>query len=123
MVLPRLLLRVIDPASAWMEARTPRPSRGPVRRHAAVFGPGLPEGGRPPTPEELAEMEASATEHAGDHDAAVEEVFRRWSAELRAAAEQLQRSGETSLRLAGCAIAARVVRFWRGDSMLEITAR
>ncbi len=68
-------------------------------------------------------MEASATEHAGHHDAAVEEVRRRWSAELRAAAEQLQRSGETSLRLAGCAIAARVVRFWRGNSMLEITAR
>ncbi len=60
---------------------------------------------------------------ATPNGAAVAEMQRRWSAELAAAAEELVTRGAASLRLDGCAVEARVVRFWRGDAVLDVSAR
>lgn len=118
MSLRRLLLRIVDPAGARFEQRD---HVRPVHRGAVVFGPGEPQGGRPPTDEELAALEVVAAEHAADYDARVEEVRRRWRSELEAAADRLRRGEPVSLRLGEHELEARVLRFWHGDSLLEIT--
>ena len=120
MSLRRVLLRIVHPVSAAFEPdRRPRP----VHRGAVVFGPGEPEGGRPPTKAELAEFEAIAAEHTRDHDAAVETALRQWRPELEAAAERLVRGDPVTLTLGGWSVRARIVWFWRGDSLLEISAQ
>jgi hypothetical protein len=52
MRLPRLLLALIDPASAAMDSRN-WSRRRPLYRGGAVFGSGVPGGSRQATPEEI----------------------------------------------------------------------
>lgn len=118
MALPWPLLWLIDPAGAYWERVSPTP-RGPVHSRAAVFGPGLPEGGRQATDEEIRAMEAEAEPITQRYDAAVDDLERRHADELRRLAEQLVREGAASFGLEGRSVDARVVRFWRGDSLLE----
>jgi hypothetical protein len=119
MSLRHLLLWIVDPAGARFEQREPI---RPVHRAAVVFGPGQPEGGRPPTDEELAELEAVAAAHAADHDTAVAEALRRWRPQLEAAADRLLAGEPVGLRLGGRPMQARIIWFWHGDSLLEVTA-
>jgi hypothetical protein len=118
MALPRPLLRLIDPAGAYWERVSPRP-RGPLHSRAAVFGPGLPEGGRQATEEEIRAMDAEAVAATRRYEADVEDVERRYSDELRRVAERLLVDGAAIFRLEGRSVEARVVRFWRGDALLE----
>jgi hypothetical protein len=117
MALPWPLLWLLDPAGAYWARRTPRP-HGPVHRGAAVFGPGVPGGSRQATDEEIRAMTADRSGIA-EHEAAIDETRDRWSTELRQAADELLRGSSVSLRLPGRSIDARIVRFWRGDHLLE----
>lgn len=59
MQLPRLLVKVIDPAGVYMQDRSPR-RPGSIFRGGAVFAPGVPGGARQATCQELVEMRAQA---------------------------------------------------------------
>jgi len=91
MQLPRPLVKVIDPATAYMQARSPRPS-GPAFRGGAIFGPGVPGGARQATFQELEEMRAH-TEAARYEDASRERPSVD-PAVTSAAARQLIDGGE-----------------------------
>ena len=79
MALPWPLLWLIDPAGAYWARRTPRPD-GPTFHRGVVFGPGVPDGARQATEEELAAMAASPD---GDgYDRSINETEKRWPPEL-----------------------------------------
>ena len=118
MSLPWPLLWLIDPAGAYWARRDPVP-RGTVFRQAAVFGPDVPGGSRQATDEEIADLEAAAAGHTEEHRAALEDVERRFAPALRAAAQRLVDEGTADLRVGDREVEARLVRFWRGDSLLE----
>jgi hypothetical protein len=122
MQLPWPVLWLIDPAGAYWARRTPEPD-GPTYRGGVVFGPGVPGGSRQATAEELEAMALWAEPESGDHERSIEEAERRWASELRQAAERLLSDGTASLRLDGRSVEARIVRFWRGDSLLEVRYR
>jgi hypothetical protein len=118
--LPRFLIRVIDPASAYFDRQHGRQSRPPVYREAVVFGPGVPGGSRPATDDELAGMRQEAARHRADHEAAVAEARVRWAPELQRAADELLAKGTTRLHLGDRTVDARIVRFWHGDDVLHL---
>src|SRR5687768_9270303 len=118
MKLPWPLLWLIDPAGAYWARHTPEPD-GPAYRGGAVFGPGVPGGSRQATDEELAAMALWAEPGVSDTERSIEEAERRWASELRPAAERLLSEGTASLRFDDRSVEARIVRFWRGDSLLE----
>ena len=119
MALPWPLLWLLDPAGAYWARRTPR-TRGPVFRHAAIFGPDVPGGSRQATDEEIAALDAAFARHADEEDeAALNDLERRWGSELRAAARRLTEEGRVGFRIEDRSVDARIVRFWRGDSLLE----
>lgn len=122
MALPRFVVRLIDPASAYVERQHPRRSRAPVFHEAVVFGLGVPGGSRAATDDELAEMRASAARHRADHEEALDEARRRWAPELQRAADDLLATGTAQLRLGDRTIDARIVRFWHGDDVLHVVA-
>jgi hypothetical protein len=122
MALPWPVLWLIDPAGAYWERRTPTPS-GPTFVGGAVFGPGVPGGSRQATPEELDAMALDARPGVEQYERDLEDAARRWAPELRAAADRLVEDGRARLQLGGIDVDARVVRFWRGDSLLEIRHR
>lgn len=113
MHLPRLLLRVVDPAGAYFQARRP-PRRGPLHRGGAVFGPGVPGGSRQATPEEIEEMRRRAAAARPpampvDHQA------------VEQAVTDLLATGTAVIGDGPGAVHARIVRFWRGSSILELS--
>ena len=118
MQLPRLLVKVIDPAGVYMQGRSPR-RPGPIFREGAVFGPGVPGGARQATYQELVEMRAQ-TETARRE---FEGVSRRPvdSSITAHAAHELIERGTTTMHVGDRELTAHVVRFWRGESVLEIT--
>jgi hypothetical protein len=122
MTLPWPILWLIDPAGAYWSRRTPPPD-GPVFSGGVVFGPDVPGGSRQATEQELEEMRAR-TEPAIDlYERRIEDVERRWGAELHRAAERLVSEGRARLDVNGRSVEARIVRFWRGDSLLETATR
>ncbi|MCW2636617.1 MAG: hypothetical protein JWQ99_2984 [Blastococcus sp.] len=123
MPLPRILLLIFDPAGAEMEKGRPSRPRAPMHRGAAVYGPGEPSGGRPATVAEAQVLAASAATHAGRFEESVEALLRRRSVQLEAAADELLRTGSVGLRLGAWEVEARIIRFWHGDSVLEISSR
>jgi hypothetical protein len=122
MKLPRPLLWLIDPAGAYWARHTPEPD-GPAYRGGAVFGPGVPGGSRQATDEEIEAMALWAAPQVVDHEESVSEVSRRWGPELGQAADRLLAEGMVGLQLGGADFDARIVRFWRGDSLLEVRYR
>jgi len=122
MALPWPLLWVIDPAGAYWARRTPR-ATGPTYVGGAVFGPGVPGGSRQATDEELEAMALWTPPDDDGYERSVEHAERSWAPQLRQAAEQLLPEGEVDLHLGGRSDDARVVRFWRGDSLLETETR
>lgn len=118
MQLPRLLVKVIDPAGVYMQGRSPR-WPGPIFRGGAVYGPGVPGGARQATSQELVEMRAQAETGRREFDG----VSRRpVNPSITAhAAHELIECGTTMMHVGDHELTAHVVRFWRGESVLEIT--
>ena len=85
----------------------------------AVFGPGVPGGSRQATDGELEAMALRAAPEADGYERSVAYVEQQWALQLRQAAERLLPRGDVSLFLDGRSVEARVIRFWRGDSLLE----
>ena len=114
-------MRVIDPAQVFFDQQRPRPVAGDgiVHRGMAVFGPAVPGGSRPATYAERAAWTEEADRHRDDYDARLAGVQRRWASELHRAADELLTTGATELVLGDRTVRARIVRFWRGDSVLE----
>ena len=116
MALPWRLLWLVDPAGAHLARPAPGP-RGPVFRRAAVFGPGIPGGSRQATDEEIAAMDAAFSRPGGQGEASLDEVV---PSQVREAAQRLARDGAAGLAVDDRRVEARVVRFWRGDGILEV---
>ena len=118
MQLPRLLVKVIDPGTVYMQDRSPR-RPGSLFRGGAVFGPGVPGGARQATCQELVKMRAQAETARREFEG----VSRRPvdpSITSHAAHELIER-GTTTMHVGDRELTAHVVRFWRGESVLEIT--
>jgi hypothetical protein len=119
MRLGQAFLRIVDPASAYMQSQGPGRRRGPVFRGAAVFGPGVEGGARQATPEELEEIRAR-------HELGKAEDERRHTSgdidpdALHDAVRDLVRHRETTLRRGSTKLTARLVTFWHGDAILDI---
>jgi hypothetical protein len=122
MALPWPVLWLLDPAGAYWARRTPRLD-GPVYRGGAVFGPGVPGGSRQATDEELEQMALDARPRVDEYERSLEAARQRWAPELRQAADRLLAEGTAALQLGGTSVQARIVRFWRGDSLLEVEYR
>ena len=117
MVLPRLLLRVIDPAGAYI-GDPARRRRGPTYRGAAVFGPDVPGGRRQATAEEIEEMRRAAEEHERARGVAAVPVDR---GDVERAVADLLRTGDAVFGEGRRRVHARIVKFWRGSSVLEMS--
>ncbi|HEY5180729.1 MAG TPA: hypothetical protein VIJ07_13335 [Dermatophilaceae bacterium] len=118
MQLPRFLVKMIDPGTVYMQDRSPR-RPGPIFRGGAVFGPGIPGGARQATYQELVEMRAQAETARREFEG----VSRRPvdpSITSHAAHELIER-GTTTMHVGNRELTAHVVRFWRGECVLEIT--
>jgi len=115
---PRLLVKVIDPATVFMQDRSPRRG-GPIFSEGAVFGPGVPGGARQATSQELFEMRAHVEtvrrESAGGSRRPVDPSITSH------AAHELIERGTTTMRVDNRELTAHVVTFWHGESVLEIT--
>jgi hypothetical protein len=85
----------------------------------AVFGPSVPGGSRQATDEEVRATALRAAPDIDGPERSVEYAEDQWALQLRQAAERLLFQGDASLFLDGRSVEARVVRFWRGDSLLE----
>ena len=116
MTLPWPVLWLIDPAGAHMARRTPR-IRGPIFSGAAVFGPDVPGGSRQATDEEIAAMDAASSD-GGRRDAGSYDEIP--PSQVQEAAQRLLHDGASSFRHDDRSIEARIIRFWRGDSLLEV---
>jgi hypothetical protein len=116
-VLPRLLLRVVDPAGAYLGGHARR-RRGPAYRGAAVFGPDVPGGSRQATAEEIDDLRRAAEERARARRLAVVPVDRR---DVERAVADLLRTGYAVFGEGRRSVHVRIVRFWRGSSVLEMT--
>ena len=118
-------MRVVDPAQVYFEQhRLDRgPGHRPVHRGAVVFGPGIAGGSRPTTDAERAALAEEAARHGTDHEDGLADVVQRWGPELHRAADELLTTGVTELVLGDRTVHARLVRFWRGDSVLETTTQ
>ena len=118
MQLPRFLVKMIGPGTVYMQDRSPR-RPGPIFRGGAVFGPGIPGGARQATYQELVEMRAQAETARREFEG----VSRRPvdpSITSHAAHELIER-GTTTMHVGNRELTAHVVRFWRGECVLEIT--
>jgi uncharacterized NAD(P)/FAD-binding protein YdhS len=122
MALPWPILWLIDPAGAYWQRRTPT-HEGPIYAGGAIFGPDVPGGSRQATDEELEAMQLDARPAVEQHERELQDAARRWAPELRRATKQLLGDGTARVHLGTTDIDARIVRFWRGDSLLEIRYR
>ena len=122
MALPWPLVWLIDPAEAYWRRRTPTP-HGPVFHRGAVFGPDVPGGSRQATDEELVETESQARPDLEADDQRLDDLVRRRGDELRELAQRLLAEGAVSWSSDGRRVDARLVRFWRGDALLETAIR
>jgi hypothetical protein len=68
-------------------------------------------------------MALDARPDVEQHERDLADAARRWAPELRAAADRLVAEGSARLGFDGTDVDARLVRFWRGDSLLEIRYR
>ncbi len=115
----QVFLRIVDPASAYMQSQGTGPTRRPLFRGAAVFGPGVEGGARQATPAELAEIRSLHELNKAD-DALRRTPVDVDPAALRGAVRELVRHRETTLRQDSITLTARLVTFWHGDAVLDI---
>ncbi len=107
---------LIDPAGAYFAQHSPA-RRGPVFSEAAVFGPGVQGGSRQATEQEIRERSTPTGQRPFDE---VDLRSLLASDAVAQAVADLFSSGSTVLESATFQVRARVVRFWRGDSILEL---
>jgi hypothetical protein len=132
MNLPPVLVEIFDPAGRYMRRHDPSPPR---RRHrelsvrsrrrpfrgGVVFGPDVPGGARHATPEELATLRGLAQQDRARYEIALEAARRRWSQQALVSAGELLASGTTVLSVEGGQVRGQLIRFWHGDSVLDLT--
>jgi hypothetical protein len=115
-----LVVGLFDPAERHLRRRPPRRGfRGPRRwilrwrlRRNWTAGVG-------PVPDEQS-MKDVAKRMQARHDAAIEAARRSWGPQIERAAGELIRNGVTVLSLDGGQVRGRILRFWRGDSVLDL---
>ncbi len=118
MQIPTLLFRIFDPAEAYFRTVSPV-APGPVHRGAAFLSPAGSGEGR-----QVPEAEFEAPEHSArrarraevDEDA----VRRQYGDELRSKAIEVLAGAQVTFTCPGGRLECRIIRFWRGDSLLEI---
>lgn len=88
----------------------------------AVLGPDVPGGARQATAEELASMRQRAQQYGDRHQAALERARSRWNRQALICARELLDSGTTVLSAGSGTVRGHLVRFWRGDSVLELSS-
>jgi hypothetical protein len=118
-----LVIWLFDPAEAAMRRQLPRaPRRSPLwwMRRSRRTGVDTEDD------ERVAALEAmwSSREYRERLHAAREAAMRatrdRWGAQARICADDLVRDGATVMRLDTDQIYGRILRFWRGDSLLDL---
>lgn len=130
MRLPAWLIGVFDPAQRYMARSAPRRRGGRRRRPPRArssYAP-LTNGGRgrpadarsaPPPPE----LEEEVRRRRAEREAALDRAYGVHADALRRASGELASSGTTEIGTPGGTVSARVIRFWRGSSVLEIETR
>jgi hypothetical protein len=113
-----LLLRLFDPAGAYMERQGPA-VQGPVWRGGAIYGP-APDGSRPASDAELPDIRERASALANDRRERVADIRARYGAAIDATAQTLARTGVGVVATPAGGLDARIIRFWHGDSVLVI---
>jgi hypothetical protein len=128
---PRIVsfvIGLVDPAYRYMEQRHPG-RRGPHRRgrrprciQDAAAGACTPGGERPTSLDEVWPTRERREQMLARHAAAVQAAEHRWGRQARTSAGELVRDGVTVLQLDNeQQVRGRVIRFWRGDSVLHLT--
>jgi len=97
-----------------------RRGRGTLYREGAAFGPDVPGGNRQMTEGELPPLRSRAAERQAMRQDAVAHVQERFGDLLVAKAAQLASGGAVTITTTIGTVDARIVRFRRGDSVLEI---
>ena len=113
---------LVDPAGVYFADHAPRPGRargGRRYREAAVFGPDVPGGSRQATPEEIADLRQRVPQRHGRAEPLPGQPGD--TSALSHAAGDLITIGWPTLGTSPYPVHARVVRFWHGDSVLEVT--
>lgn len=118
---------MLDPAGGYLRKaeRTVREAEGtsteapgPLHHQGAVYGPGVPDGGRPASEDERARLTDHQAGHLDDYREAEEAVLQRWGSSLRTAVDALLHEGTVTVHMGDRTIEARVIRFWYGHSLL-----
>ncbi len=109
-------MQLLDPAGVYLADGFPA-RRGPVFHEAAVFGPGVPGGSRQATDEEIRALRGR-NGHRPPEEADLRGLIN--SETVKRAASELLSSGSAVLESSEGQVRARIVRFWRGTSILEI---
>jgi hypothetical protein len=101
------VIGAIDPATRYMRRHSPRgrSTRWRVRRVAAPAP-------RPPR--------ATVEQMIAEYEATLRAADRRYGEQIRVCAEELVGTGATVVRLPTVRLRGRIVRFWRGDSVLHV---
>jgi hypothetical protein len=87
-----------------------------------VFGPDVPGGARQATAEELTSMRQRAEQEEARHQLVLDSARRRLSRQAHVCAHELLAGGSTVLSVDDGHVRGRLVRFWRGDSVLELSS-
>jgi hypothetical protein len=112
------LIELVDPAARYMRGDRPaRGGRGPVFRGAAILTTG---GGRQATPDELTAIRAASDARRAQHDAELDAARARWLRPAQRAAGELLATGTAVVPVPDGELTARLVRFWRGDHILDV---
>lgn len=118
MRIPALFFKIIDPASAHFGRETPKPG-GPTYHGGVVFGPDVPGGSRQATDDELLKLD-DEPQVPRAYEAETDTVWQQYSDELRSTAIGLLAGETVTFTCVAGRLEARILRFWRGDSLLEV---
>jgi hypothetical protein len=121
------VIGLIDPAEGYLR-RLPGPGRRPAHPRAQL--PRVTGTTRTGVDSEGAEWSATLEamwwsreyrqRERAAHEAAMRAAQHRWGAQARICAGDLVRDGVAVFRLGTGRVHARIVRFWRGDSVLDL---
>jgi hypothetical protein len=123
------VIGLVDPAHRYMQQRHPergrrRPHRGawrPSCTEQATVRPRVRDGERASISDETETTRQWRERMAARHAAAMHAAEQRWGGPARVSASELVRDGRTVLQLDNQRqIRGRLVRFWRGDSVLQL---
>jgi hypothetical protein len=120
-----VLVGIFDPAGRYMfKHGLPHPPRQRGKRFVggAAFGPGVPGGARQATAEQLASLPERVRQSRARYHIALEAARSRWSEQAMACAGELLATGTAVLSVDGGEVRGQLIRFWRGDSVLALTA-